>query len=157
AAALQLVNRIEAAPSAIWGASIDTWAPPLVVMALVFYLNRLLSKDSRYFGFIASAFLAIVMGVELPWRYAGAATLVYGVFLLELGIRRDIFDFRLQGYGLTTSGAIGAGLSFLDPLHVPNAWVYGFSAALSLGLAIRATRSLKSLHGLERQGLRIGG
>ncbi|HEY6346079.1 MAG TPA: DUF2339 domain-containing protein [Bryobacteraceae bacterium] len=157
AAAMQIGSRIGAPSAFIWGASIDTWAPPLAVMALVFYFNRSLSKESRYFGFLASALLAIVMGAELPWRYAGAAALVYGVLLMELGIRRDLFDFRLQGYGLTALGAIGAALSFLDPLHVRNAWVYGFGASLSLTLAIRATRYLRSLSDLERRGLRIGG
>lgn len=157
AALMQLVSRVGEAPWVISGVSIDTWAPALVVMALVFYLNRCLSRESRYFGFLASMFIALVMGVELPWRYAGGAALIYGVFLMELGIRRDLFDFRLQGYGLTALGAIGAGLSFLDPLHVRNAWVYGFGASLSLALAIRAARSLRLLPELERRGLRLGG
>jgi hypothetical protein len=157
AAGLQIGTRLGAEPSVILGAFIDTWAPPLVVMAMVFYLNRYLSPDRRYFGFLASASAALVMGVELPWRYAGVAVLIYGVLLMELGIRRDLIDFRLQGYGLTALGAIGAGLSFLDPLHSRNVWTYAFAAVLSQAISIRAVRSLASLPELERRALRIGG
>ncbi len=156
-AALQIGSRVGAEPAVILGMSIDTWAPPLTAMALVFYLNRYLSKESRYFGFLASALLAVVVGAELPWRYAGAAALVYGVFLMELGIRRDLFDFRLQGYGLAALGAVGAGFSYLNPLRVRNPWVYGFAASLTLLLSIRATRFLTTLPGRERLALRIGG
>jgi hypothetical protein len=157
AAVLQLASRIWDPSSVILGASVDTWAPPLVVLALVFYLNRSLAKESRYFGYFASAFLALVMGMELPWRYAGAAALIYGIFLLELGIRRDLFDFRLQGYAVAALGAIGAGFSFLDPQHARNIWIYAVAAALSLSVSIRAARSLASLPEIERRALRIGG
>jgi uncharacterized membrane protein len=156
-AVIRLASEVWDASSVVFGVSIDTWAPPLAVLALVFYFNRSLAKESRYFGHMASAFLAVVMGLELPWRYAGTATLVYGIFLLELGIHRDLFDFRLQGYALAALGAIGAGFSFLDPLHARNAWIYGAGAALCLSLSIRAARSLASLPEVERRALRVGG
>ena len=157
AAMLQLSSRIWDPSSVIFGASVDTWAPPLVVLALVFYFNRGLAKQSRYFGYIASACLTLVMSVELPWRYAGAAALIYGILLLELGIRRDLLDFRLQGYAIAALGAIGAGFSFLDPQHARNIWIYGGAAGLSLSVSIRAARSLASLPEMERRALRIGG
>jgi uncharacterized membrane protein len=157
AAAWQIQSTAGIAPSVIWGASIDAWAPPLVVMALVFYFNRGLSRESRYFGFLASAMLAIVIGVELPWRFAGAAALLYGVLLMEFGIRRDLFEFRLQGYGLAALGAIGIAFSFLDPTHARNAWIYGLGASLSLAGGIRGARSLASLPEPERRAMRIGG
>lgn len=157
AAAMQLAGRISMTPTVIWGASIDPWVPPLVVMALVFYFNRSRAKEDRYFGYLGSAFLILVIGAELPWRYAGAVALVYGMLLLELGIRRGLIDFRFQGYGVTALGAIGAAFSYLDPLHVPNVWTYGFATALALGVSVRATRSLTTLPESERRALRIGG
>jgi Predicted membrane protein (DUF2339) len=98
-----------------------------------------------------------VMGMELPWRYAGAAALIYGIFLVELGIRRNFLDFRLQGYAIAALGATGAGFSFLDPQHARNIWIYAVAAALSLSVSIRAARSLASLLEIERRALRIGG
>jgi uncharacterized membrane protein len=137
--------------------AIDQWAPPLAILAGIFYLNRGLAKNALYFGCLASGFVALILGAELPWRFAGIAWLICGAILFELGTRKDLLDFRLQGYGLALLGAGGTAFSYLDPHRIHNAWAYGVGTALSLAVAIRATRWLRSLREIERRLLRIGG
>jgi uncharacterized membrane protein len=141
----------------VLGASIHQWAPPLALLASVFYLNRFLAKNAAYFGYFASAFIAVLLGFELPWRFVGVAWLAAGLLLFELGLRQNLKDLRIQAYGLGLLGTASATLAYLDPLHVRTVWTYAVGAIVALSYAIRATKFLRELPELERGGIRIVG
>lgn len=124
-----------------------TSSPELALLAAVFYGNRYLAREARYFGYAASAMTAILIGREAPWRFAGVGWLLFGVALFELGVARGLADFRVQSYALTLLGACGA----VSP------WTYGTALAVSLWRAIRATTSLAALPEAERDPLRLSG
>ncbi len=143
--------------TAALGVQVDVWAVPLALHALVFYVNRYLDKGATYFGYFGSAFAAVVVGCELPWRYAGGAWLIFGAGLFELGCRRRLTEFRDQAYALGLLGVVGIALSFLDPLYVWRAWIHGMAAVGALLCSIRAQRGLKELPETERLGMRVAG
>ena len=155
ASLLQLTTNL--GTTLIHGVSVDQWAPPLAVLAGILYVNRFLARNAVYFGYLASGFVALILGFELPWRFAGLAWLVCGAILFELGTRKKLLDLRLQGYSLALLGAGGTAFSYLDPLRIHNAWAYAGGAILSIAVAIRATHWLGTLPELERRGLRVGG
>ena len=141
----------------IGGVTVHQLAPPLAILALIFYLNRYLAKDSLYFGYAASAMVAILIGGEIPWRFASIGWLLFGAVLFEFGVARGLPDIRFQSYALTLLGATGAGFGHIDPQQAVTPWTYAFAMAVSLLRAIRATSSLNSLPDDERSGLRISG
>jgi len=136
---------------------VDNWAPPLTLLALLFYVNRWLAKEALYFSYAASSFLALVLGMELPWRYVGTAWLALGVLLFEFGWRKERLEFRAQAYALGVLGILGSVFGFLDPNNIRPLWVYAVGTMLSFGGAIRATHFLRGLPENEREGLRFGG
>jgi hypothetical protein len=145
------------ASTAVLGATIDNWAPPLTLLALLFYVNRWLAKEAFYFSYAASSFLALVLGMELPWRYVGTAWLALGVLLFEFGWRKDRLEFRAQAYALGVLGVAGSAFGFLDPNYIRPLWVYAVGTILSFCGAVRATSFLRGLPETEREGLRFGG
>lgn len=149
----QMVTRFGTEPIALLGAPVDVWAPPLGVMAAVFYANRYLSRQ-QVFGFLASAFVWIILGYELPWKFAGAAWVLFGAILFELGARRDLVEFRLQGYAVGLSGTLGLAM---HPLRTHPAWALAGGTLVALGNAIRGSRWLTVLPELERGYVRISG
>ncbi len=140
----------------VLGAQVDNWAPPLVLHALAFYGNRWIAKGASYFTYFASAFLAIVLGYELPWRYAGGTWLVLGVILFETGYRRKLPEFRFQGYALSVLGGIAIGLNSIDS-HYWVPWVHAAATVLFIGSALRARFASQEFPEPERLGMRGGG
>ncbi len=141
----------------IGGVTVHQLAPPLAILALIFYVNRYLAKEALYFGYAASAMVAILIGGEIPWRFASIGWLAFGAVLFEFGVTRGLADIRFQSYALTLLGAAGAGLGHIDPQQAVSPWTYAFAMAVSLQRAIRATSSLNTLPDDERRGLRISG
>lgn len=121
--------------------SLGDAAPPAVVMALVFYLNRWLSRTDRTYSYAASALIAAAIWTDAPWSWAGTAWLLFGVALLEFGARTGLTEFRHQAYALLAAGTLGT---------VPSdrTYAYAIGTVLTLGTAIRAT---------AQRWLRIGG
>jgi Predicted membrane protein (DUF2339) len=145
------------ASTVVLGATIDNWAPPLTLLALLLYVNRWLAKEAFYFSYAASSFLALVLGMELPWRYVGTAWLGLGVLLFEFGWRKERLEFRAQAYALGILGVAGDAFGLLGPNYIRPLWVYAVGTILSFGAAVRATRFLRGLPEQEREGLRFGG
>ncbi|MEP7352297.1 MAG: DUF2339 domain-containing protein [Acidobacteriota bacterium] len=141
----------------VWGVEVHQWAPPLGLLAAIFYLNRALSKQEQYFSYAASVAVAILIGSELPWGVAGIGWMAFGAVLFETGLRTNGRDLRLQSYALSLLGMFGAAFNPMDPLPVHNGWVFLLGAVLSIAVALRATLSLKTLPEIEQRVLRFGG
>lgn len=131
AAFAEMMIRFDRAPVELFNWSVDVWAPPLAVMALVFYVNRYVSKQSAL-SFAASAFVWGILGYELSWNYTGAAWLLLGTVLFELGTRKNLIEFRFQGYAVGVSAVLGLAA---HSINNHPAWVLEPGALLALGIA----------------------
>lgn len=130
--------------------SLGDAAPPAIVMALVFYVNRWLSRTDRTFSYAASALIAAAIWTDAPWSWAGAAWLLFGAALLEFGSRTRLTEFRHQAYALLAIGTLGTLPSNRTP-------AYALGTLLTLSTAIRAARQFAHFEEWERRGLRLGG
>lgn len=139
----------------LFGAQVHEWTPPVLAAAAIFYLNRFLVKDTPYFSIASALLLTIVLGVELPWRFAGTAWLAFGFVLFELGLWRRLGEFRYQGYALLSLGGAGTALRYLDPEFARVPWTYAIGAAASLAFALRARWRMRELEENERSAVRL--
>ncbi|MCL5745964.1 MAG: DUF2339 domain-containing protein, partial [Acidobacteria bacterium] len=80
------------------GTTWHAWSPVALLHAGVFYLNRFLLARGAYYGHAAAALLMLVLGFELPFEFVGLEWLVLALGLYELGVRKRLEDFALQGY-----------------------------------------------------------
>jgi uncharacterized membrane protein len=74
------------------------WSPVAVLHAAVFYANRILIPRDAFYGHAGAAVLMLVIGAEIRSVYLGLAWLLLAAVLHEIGIRKDLRDFRIQGY-----------------------------------------------------------
>lgn len=130
--------------------SLNEPAPPALIMALVFYLNRWLSRTDRSFSYAASAVAAAAIWTSAPWTWAGAAWLVFGAVLLEFGARTGLAEFRHQAFALLAIGTLGT-------VPADRTYSYALGSFLTLGTAIRGAKQFTNLEEWERRALRIGG
>lgn len=73
------------------------WAPSVLFHSVLFYLNRALRADTP-FAYAATALLAVVLASQTNAHAAPVLLLVFGLALLEVGLRKTLTDFRLQAY-----------------------------------------------------------
>jgi uncharacterized membrane protein len=109
--------------SRVLGIELHNWTPSLLFDAFLFYLNRRLWRPNLSFSFAASAFVALILSVESKPHSAGVWLFVFALILLELGLRKQLREFRVQAYlvGLTAVGMTLAGGGFA-PHAGPQIW-----------------------------------
>jgi uncharacterized membrane protein len=141
----------------VFGISIHSVVPAMLLHAGVFYANRILRPSMQVFTYIAAALIAGSIGIDTPWSWAGLAWLAFGVVLFEFGYFRRLAEFRYQSYGLAVLGLLGTASISRDPLTMPYVYAPGITAAVVLAYAIRASRWLVELPAFERPAIRIFG
>lgn len=83
------------------------WTPVAAASAAIFYINRILRvAEGVVFSSAGSALVALIIFFEVPQLYGGAAWLLFGALLLELGLRIRKAEFRYQGYAAGVLGLI---------------------------------------------------
>lgn len=130
------------------------WTPALLVHAGLFYSNRRLRSNARWFGYAASALTAVAIGIECPWRWTAAAWVGFALVLFETGVWRRLAEFRYQAYAVASLGLVASAATRLHPAFVANHKSAFFTAAAALLYALRATRGLHSLVEQERANIR---
>ena len=150
---LKIAGNSGSAQSLLFGWTIDYWAPPLAVMAIVFYANRHLANQ-RVFSYLGSLFVWFIIGGEFEQRFIGGAWLVLAAVLFEAGLRRGLFDYRIQAYAIGFTGTIALAMF---PPGTHYVWPLILGTTATLGAAIRAVRWMPSLGETERFCIRTGG
>jgi len=113
----------------IWNQS-----PPAVLHAVIFWLNRYLRRPNPLMSWAAAVLLAGVIAAEAPQAWIGPSLAVFGTILLEIGLRRDQSEFRLQGYALLTTASV---VAFLPVTSAPGVAI---ALAAVYGCALRSSR-----------------
>jgi hypothetical protein len=122
----------------LFGHGIRAWTPAALFHAALFYLNRFLDRRVAAFSWLAAVLIAAAVGAEVSQRFVGAAWLVMAAVLFEFGLRKRMWEFRAQAYGLTAVGVTTLAMVHLLA-HWPRPWI-----SLSLGLAIAYGYSLRT-------------
>lgn len=141
--------------------NVKPWTPVAVSSALLFYVNRALRSLDTFYGYAASAALALVLGFEMPEPYVGLSWFILAALLFAFGWWRRLGDFRVQGYLAGTLGLGGITIHQADvefgyapPLRHP--WIaLSCAAVLSYMASLCGLRSSADrLDDWERNGLR---
>jgi uncharacterized membrane protein len=146
------------------GWTMKSWTPVTALNGVLFYLNRALRGEDRFYGYSAAAVFALIIGAETPERYRGLAWFLFAAGVFAFGWLRRLFDFRVQGYALAGLGLLGTGMYQLEvaagvaePLHHPLV-ALGCSALLAYAAVWCALRSGEDrLQIGEREGMRQTG
>ena len=138
--------------SVVFGHEIRNWTPPALFHAALFYLNRFLWRPAAAFSWLASGLVALVLGVEIPQRFAGAAWMLMAAALFEFGVWKERSEFRFQAYCLTLLGTCG--LVFVHLLEKwPMPWIpVSAGLVIAYGYSLRATRLAVAGRIGEREG-----
>ncbi|MDR3700691.1 MAG: DUF2339 domain-containing protein [Candidatus Sulfopaludibacter sp.] len=112
------------------------WTSVAAVDAVVFYANYALQAADLFFGYVAAALLALVIGNEAPDRYRSLEWLALAAGSFAVGWWRKLFDLRLQGYLLFLLGLTAVTLE----VESNTLSVWG-ALAVSYALAVCAARS----------------
>ena len=126
----------------ILGHSTYDWAPPALFHAFLFWTNRALRRPNAIFSWCAALIAAIVLAAETPAPFIGAAWILLGLALFEIGLRRQLSEFRRQSYCLFAGGVGFASLAD---------W-----RGLAIGIAALYTAALRSRAMAERFRFALG-
>jgi hypothetical protein len=126
----------------ILGHSTYDWAPPALFHAFLFWTNRALRRPNAIFSWCAALIAAIVLAAETPAPFIGAAWILLGLSLFEIGLRRQLSEFRRQSYCLFAGGVGFASLAD---------W-----RGLAIGIAALYTAALRSRAMAERFRFALG-
>lgn len=84
------------------------WVLLLLFQALLFYVNRGVSQPGSRIGlgfsWSASLLLMVAVGQESPVGWIGSAWLAMAAILWEIGMRKQLREFRWQGYAMGAAG-----------------------------------------------------
>jgi hypothetical protein len=108
-----------------WPWQMSSWAPTLGLIAVCWYFNyeRLrhrgvrMDLPERLYPWVASAFVAAIIGQDVPIAYAGLVTMVFAFALLAAGTR-PAAEYRYQAYIALVLGVRAALVPFA-PVHAP--------------------------------------
>jgi hypothetical protein len=139
--------------STLGGVQFHNVTPPLAILAGLLYVNRRLAKDEFYWSYVASTLVTMVLAIESrSVAFVGIAWLIWSAILFELGLRRNLFEFRVQAYGIGALAALATLMTGAVPI-----WRFEALAVAFFLVSIRATRWLPSLPAIEQTILGIGG
>ena len=128
----------------ILGHTYEEWTPAALFHAALFYWNRALRRSAAIFSYVASALAALVLVAELPHAAAGFAWVAFGCALLQLGLRRGLREFDLQGQCLLGLGAcVACAYALTNP---SAAWWPLAAAAVLLFVAVNQLHGKVWLH-----------
>lgn len=82
----------------IFGVSLQTWTPSVIVHVFLFYLNRAVSRAATVFSFAATGLLALVITSEFTPHVAPLTLFVLALALFEIALRKRFPDLRIQSY-----------------------------------------------------------
>ncbi|MCE5307811.1 MAG: DUF2339 domain-containing protein [Acidobacteriales bacterium] len=105
-ARLVLVHLDDSTRGVVLSRNLLRWTPLAALSAAVFYLNRALRPARVYFGYVAAALVALILGYEMPREYIGPAWVLLAGVLFEFGLDRARRDFRYQAYGAGAAGFV---------------------------------------------------
>ena len=112
------------------------WTSVAAVAAVVFYANYAIRAADLFFGYVAAALLALVIGNEAPEHYRSLEWLALAAGSFAVGWWRKLFDLRLQAYLLIILGLTGVTLEVES-----NTLALWGALAVSYALAVCAARS----------------
>jgi hypothetical protein len=102
----------------VLGHAMNNWTPALTLHAVLFYANRVLRTRAWIYASLASFLTAVVFFMEVPDHAIAAVWLVLAAVLLDIGIRKQLREFRIHSYVLlpvaAVFGAFFAGPVFYD-------------------------------------------
>jgi hypothetical protein len=107
----------------VWKSSRDSsdhWTWAALFDAFLFYLNRFLWRPNLGFSFAGSALVAVVVVAECRQPYDCFVILVFSFALLELWLRKQLIEFRIQAYLGTAAGIL---LANSEKVQAPTAWI----------------------------------
>jgi hypothetical protein len=141
--------------------NVKPWTPVAASGAILFYVNRALRKVDTFYGYAASALIALILGFEMPRPYVGLTWFLLAALLFAFGWWRRLGDFRVQGYLAGTLGLGGIAMHQADVQfgYTPasrHPWIaLSCAAVLSYLAALCGLRSSADrLDEWERNGLR---
>ena len=144
--------------------SVKPWTPIAAASCLLFYLNRALRKMDTFYGYAASAAIALVLGFETPRQYVGLSWFILAALLFGFGWWRRLGDFRVQGYlagalGISGIAVYQADVEFGFAPPLPHPWIaLSGAAVLSYLAALCGLRSAPDrMEDWERRGMRAVG
>lgn len=115
--------------------SSQPWVSLAVFHAILFYANRLVcGRGSRLgcgFSWMASLLVMLAARQELSVSHVGTAWIIFAAILFELGVRKQLREFRWQGYAMGVAGAIHTLVYYQSASHP---WV-PLAAAMALAYA----------------------
>ncbi len=120
---LVLIDSSETAKTSLWGLQVYNWTPSVLFDAFLFYLNRMLWRPNRLFSFAGSALVALVLAAEAKPHFAGVYLFAFAIVLFELGIRKQLREFRTQAYLVAAAGAVATLLQHgFAPYPAASVW-----------------------------------
>ena len=118
-----------------------TWTPAALLHALLFHVNRLIRRPNLLFSFLGSGLAALVIIAEIRAPYDALLLLAFSIVLLEVGLRGQLIEFRVQAY-LGTATAVLLSHSEQFSAYAAFVWIAAACAALvSSRLTDRLVRS----------------
>lgn len=140
----------------IGGLRVANATPPLAVMAVLFYLNRYLSKTEPYWSYFASALVTVVALRETrSTDWLGIVPLAWAALLFEFGFRRKLREFRVQSYAASALSIfiiLAAGM-----LSEAFAWPAAIAASVFYAQTLRCAFWLRDTSPHEQRFVSIGG
>jgi uncharacterized membrane protein len=112
------------------------WTSVAAVDAVVFYANYAIQAADLFFGYVAAALLALVVGNEAPAHYRSLEWLALAAGSFAVGWWQKLFDLRLQAYLLVLLGLTAVGLEVES-----NTLAIGGALLVGYALAVCAARS----------------
>jgi hypothetical protein len=101
----------------VFGHMTHAWVFLVLFHSLLFYVNRGISEAKSAIGigfsWAGSLLIAVALGNELPTNLIGIGFMVFAAVLFELGVRKELFEFRAQSYLIGFAGS-SQSLFFFD-------------------------------------------
>jgi uncharacterized membrane protein len=124
------------------------WTPPMLFHAALFYLNRILRQPNAIMSSAAALIVACVLAAELPAVFVGTGLILFGLLLFELGLRKQLLEFRAQSWVALAAGLAFTALPNLDT--VQDQWLPLTISTAALYLCALRTRWMNQIDGRER-------
>ena len=129
----------------MFGRLIYNSSPAELLHAAIFYANRAMRGPGLIFSYSASFLVAIVLVAECPERFLGTALAAFGLILFELGLRRQLPEFRYQGYGAMAWGVM-AMCGYNSAFNSRDGWIQ-----IAIGIVIAYFMSIRRLDAPEAE------
>src|SRR5262249_51825241 len=107
------------------------WEPVAIASAVLFYLNRAVTKEEIWYGYAGAAMVALLAGFHAPHGDRGLAWMLLAIVPFLIGWRARLADFRIQGYALAALGLGGMAITPTEPV-----WSLAIAAVLTYALAM---------------------